>query len=111
MNLGYDELRKKTLLKGTKGEKEAYFYLSMFQSYTSVTRMAVYAGQYFCLDRYSILHAVSAIMSNFLVVYQFGPLFDMDTVEFKDLREIVGGFLEKFENLKPNHTVAINDKV
>ena len=115
MEIGYEELRKKTLLKGTKTDKEAFFYLSMVQSFTSPTKMSIYAAQFFCIDRYSLLHVLSAIMANFLVVYQFRPLFDMDTATsagnhaFTEIRNIVGGFLTVFEGLPKNHLIPCND--
>ncbi|CAL8112928.1 unnamed protein product [Orchesella dallaii] len=100
----YEDLRKKSLLRGTYNERESFFYLSMFQSFTSTTKMAIYGGHFFCVDRYTILHVLSAIMSNFLVVYQFRPLFDLDTVDNENWRTITGDFLVEFEGLPPNHT-------
>lgn len=104
MKLGYDDLRKNSLLKENVTSEEAFFYLSMFQSYTSTTKMAVYGAQFFCVDRYTILHVLSAIMSNFLVVYQFAPLFDLDTVGFDYLRTTMAAFLHDFEGLTPSDT-------
>lgn len=106
MKLGYDVLRKNSLLKENVLDKEAFFYLSMFQSYTSTTKMAVSGAQFFCIDRYTILHVLSAIMSNFLVVYQFAPLFDLDTVGHENLRITMATFLHAFEGLTPSDTIS-----
>ncbi len=104
MKLGYDVLRKNSLLDENVLDKEAFFYLSMFQSYTSTTKMSVYGAQFFCIDRYTILHVLSAIMSNFLVVYQFAPLFDLDTEGFPSLRMTMAEFLHAFEGLTKSDT-------
>lgn len=113
---GYEDLRKNALLKGQMTDKEALFYMSIFQSFTSTTSMSIYGAWYFCIGRYSILHVLSAIMSNFLVIYQFNPLFDMDTSNDEAesdqrLRSVFGTFLVNFEGLPENHTVPVSDSV
>ncbi|ODN05816.1 hypothetical protein Ocin01_00857 [Orchesella cincta] len=105
----YDDLRKKSLLKGYYNEKETYYFLSMFQSFTSTTKMAIYGGQFFCIDRYTILHVLSAVVSNFLVVYQFRPSFDINTEKNKEWRKTIGTFLTKFEGLPDNHIIPRMD--
>ncbi len=69
---GFEILRRRTVI-GRRTNEELYFLLTMFASYTAYKRIELSAGGYFYLNKEFLIGVISAILSYFIIIYQFQP--------------------------------------